>query len=113
MNLTSAAAVMVFPGTSAYSLSKLASTQMLAFVAAENPNVTAVAMHPGIVMTDMTLDFFVPVCKRYSWPCGWSRSLALNRKGCFPKWQVYRVELVGRRPGHKEGRDCIAGEAED
>lgn len=63
VNLTSAVAVMVFPGMSAYSLSKLAITQMLAFVAAENPNVTAVAMHPGIVMTDMTLDFFVPFAK--------------------------------------------------
>lgn len=63
VNLTSAVAVMVFPGMSAYSLSKLAITQMMAFVAAENPNVTAVALHPGIVMTDMTVDFFVPFAK--------------------------------------------------
>jgi hypothetical protein len=36
---------------------------MQAFVAAENPNVTAVALHPGIVITDMTADMFRPFAK--------------------------------------------------
>ncbi|KAH9218601.1 putative oxidoreductase ucpA [Leptodontidium sp. 2 PMI_412] len=63
ITLTTAAAVMVFPGMSSYSLSKLASMQLQAFIAAENPNVTAVALHPGIVLTDMTLDYFLPYAK--------------------------------------------------
>lgn len=63
VTLTTAAAVMVFPGMSSYSLSKLASMQLQAFIAAENPNVTAVALHPGIVLTDMTLDYFLPYAK--------------------------------------------------
>ncbi|KAH7370582.1 putative oxidoreductase ucpA, partial [Rhexocercosporidium sp. MPI-PUGE-AT-0058] len=63
VTLSTTAAVMVFPGMSSYSLSKLASMQLQAFIAAENPNVTAVALHPGIVMTDMTLDYFMPYAK--------------------------------------------------
>ena len=63
VNLTTGAAVMVFPTMSSYSISKLASLQLAAFVAAENPNVTAVALHPGIAMTDMTLPMFVPFAK--------------------------------------------------
>ena len=63
VNLTSAAGVMVFPAMSSYSISKLASLQLVAFVAAENPNVTAVALHPGIVKTDMTLPMFFPFAK--------------------------------------------------
>ncbi|KAG4444286.1 hypothetical protein IFR05_000261 [Cadophora sp. M221] len=63
VTLTTAAAVMVFPGMSSYSLSKLASMQLQAFIAAENSNVTAVALHPGIVLTDMTLDYFLPYAK--------------------------------------------------
>ncbi|KAE8441546.1 hypothetical protein EG329_004854 [Mollisiaceae sp. DMI_Dod_QoI] len=63
VNLTTAGAIMVFPGMSSYSLSKLASLQLQAFIAAEHPNISAVALHPGIVMTDMTLDFFIPFAK--------------------------------------------------
>src|SRR5271169_2515792 len=55
IELSAALAIHVIPGTSGYSLSKLATIQLAAFIAAENPNVTAVALHPGIVMTDMVL----------------------------------------------------------
>lgn len=48
------AGVTTFPSLSSYSLSKLVNTKLQAFVAAENPNVTAIALHPGIVETDMT-----------------------------------------------------------
>ncbi len=58
INMTTGAAVGLFPGLSSYSLSKLVAFQLQAFVAAENPNVTAVALHPGVVDTDMTLDMF-------------------------------------------------------
>ena len=60
--MTTAGALVVFPGLSSYSISKLALLQMAAYVAAESPNVTTVALHPGVVMTDMTR----PACKRFA-----------------------------------------------
>jgi NAD(P)-dependent dehydrogenase (short-subunit alcohol dehydrogenase family) len=63
INLTSTLAYRAIPTTSSYSLSKLVSLQIQAFVAAENPNVTAVSLHPGIVLTDMTMDMFRPFAK--------------------------------------------------
>jgi hypothetical protein len=48
------------PSLSPYALSKLVALQIQAFVAAENPNVSAVALHPGIVMTDMVTEMFKP-----------------------------------------------------
>jgi NAD(P)-dependent dehydrogenase (short-subunit alcohol dehydrogenase family) len=53
IGLTSLAATAVIPGLSGYALAKLGSQQLTAYVAAENPNVTAVAYHPGVVTTDM------------------------------------------------------------
>ncbi|WYZ37901.1 hypothetical protein EsH8_II_001407 [Colletotrichum jinshuiense] len=41
------------PGLSAYVASKLAQTKIIEFLAAENPNVFAVTMHPGMVETDI------------------------------------------------------------
>ncbi len=58
INLTTGAAVSIFPTLSSYPLSKLVVLQIQAYVAAENPNVTAVAVHPGVLMTDMTIDAF-------------------------------------------------------
>lgn len=63
INVTTAGAVMTFPAMSSYSLSKLVDLQIQTFVAAENPNVTAMSLHPGIIMTDMTTAFFVPFAK--------------------------------------------------
>ncbi|KAN0110346.1 putative oxidoreductase ucpA [Hyaloscypha variabilis] len=63
ISLTTFAAHMPFPGLSAYSISKLALTQLQAFIAVENPNVTAVAIHPGLILTDATLDYFKPFAK--------------------------------------------------
>jgi len=63
INLTTFAAHMPFPGLSSYSISKLALTQLQAFVAVECPNVTAVAVHPGLILTDATLDYFKPFAK--------------------------------------------------
>ena len=54
---------MTVPGMSNYSLSKLVALQLQAFVAAENPNVTAIALHPGIVLTEMTTGDFKPFAK--------------------------------------------------
>lgn len=58
--MTSAAAYLVSPTMSIYSLSKLVMLQIQAFVAVENPNVTSTALHPGIVMTDMAMGVFKP-----------------------------------------------------
>lgn len=49
---------MIGPGMSSYSLSKNASLRLMEYIAAENPNVTAVSLQPGVVMTDMVVDSF-------------------------------------------------------
>ena len=53
IGLSSLAATMVLPGMSGYALSKLGDAQLAAYIAVENPNVTAFAYHPGMVITDM------------------------------------------------------------
>lgn len=58
VNMTSGLAYQVMPGYSAYSLGKLVNLQMAAHVAAENPYVTSVSLHPGVVNTEMTVDAF-------------------------------------------------------
>ena len=50
---------MVRPGVSVYSLSKMAAFQMMPFIAAENLQVTAVGLHPGIVKTKLVLEEMV------------------------------------------------------
>lgn len=40
-------------GCSAYVSSKMAQIMLLNYVAAENPDVMVVSVHPGVVMTDM------------------------------------------------------------
>ena len=46
----------VYPGMSAYNISKLVNLQLTAYLAAENPNVTSIALHPGVVLTSMSFD---------------------------------------------------------
>ncbi|USP72872.1 hypothetical protein yc1106_00146 [Curvularia clavata] len=58
ITLTTGAAYEVFPNLSAYGISKLAVLELMTYVTVENPNVFAVAVHPGIVKTDMTVDMF-------------------------------------------------------
>jgi NAD(P)-dependent dehydrogenase (short-subunit alcohol dehydrogenase family) len=58
VTLTTGAAYEVFPALSAYGISKLAAFELMTYVAAENPNVVAVALHPGVVNTEMTTDSF-------------------------------------------------------
>ncbi|KAL1597191.1 hypothetical protein SLS60_008773 [Paraconiothyrium brasiliense] len=60
ITLTTGAAYEVFPNLSNYGLSKLVVFELMAYVTAENPNVVAVAVHPGIVPTDMLKDAFAP-----------------------------------------------------
>lgn len=42
-------------------MSKLAVLDLMTYVAAEQPNVLAVALHPGVVDTDMTIESFKAV----------------------------------------------------
>lgn len=60
ITVTTGASYAVFPGVSAYGLSKLVVLQLMEYIAAENPNVLAVAIHPGVIPTDMTFDIFMP-----------------------------------------------------
>ena len=58
VTLTTSAAYQVYPTLSAYGISKLAVLELMAYVTAENPNVVATALHPGIVDTEMTIESF-------------------------------------------------------
>ncbi|KAI9883299.1 MAG: hypothetical protein M1823_004942 [Watsoniomyces obsoletus] len=58
INMSSGAALHAQPGMSGYAISKLAVSHMVQYVAAENPNVTAIAADPGAVATEMTTGFF-------------------------------------------------------
>ena len=58
VTLTTSAAYDVFFSLSAYGISKLAALELMAYVAAENPGVVAVAVHPGVVPTDMVIGSF-------------------------------------------------------
>lgn len=53
VSLSSAMAFVPLHGQASYTLSKLAIAQLSAFIALENPNVRAVNVHPGTVMTDL------------------------------------------------------------
>ncbi|KAJ5707560.1 hypothetical protein N7488_007361 [Penicillium malachiteum] len=51
--LTSQASMGTAPGMGAYSMSKMAVTKLMAYVAAEHPAITAVSLDPGILATAM------------------------------------------------------------
>jgi NAD(P)-dependent dehydrogenase (short-subunit alcohol dehydrogenase family) len=53
VNVVTAGAWGVFPQISGYAISKLAALQLVANVATAYPNITAIALHPGLVKTDM------------------------------------------------------------
>lgn len=58
MNVVTCGAWQIHPAISGYSISKLATMQLLAHLATAYPNVVAIGLHPGIVETDMLLDAF-------------------------------------------------------
>lgn len=105
ITLTTGAAYEVFPGLSAYGISKLAVFELMTYVAAENPHVVAVALHPGVLDTEMTIDSF----KRFAldtpalvggvgvWLAAWEGGDRAFLSGRFvaANWDV--EELVGRR----------------
>lgn len=105
ITLTTGAAYLVFPTMSAYGISKLAVLELMAYVAAENPNVVATALHPGVVNTEMTKDVF----KRFAldtpelvggigvWLAGWEGADRSFLSGRFvaSNWDV--EDLLGRK----------------
>ncbi|TVY62255.1 Short chain dehydrogenase citE [Lachnellula suecica] len=102
VSLTSGMALMILPHMSSYSLTKLITLQLQAFVAAENPNVTAIALHPGIVHTEMVSGSFAPFAKDTFELVGgvgvWlatEKAAFLNGRYVTSNWSV--DELVGRR----------------
>lgn len=113
INLTTFAAHMPFPGLSSYSISKLALTQLQAFVAVECPNVTAVAIHPGLILTDATLDYFKPFAKDSPELLGGLGVWLATEKAAFLSWKYVEVnwsvdELMERKEEIvKEGKLSI------
>ncbi|PTB69258.1 hypothetical protein BBK36DRAFT_1137705 [Trichoderma citrinoviride] len=63
INVTSAVGFVVIPGKASYSLSKLALTHLSGYIAAENPNVRAISLHPGTILTDITSEWLVRFSK--------------------------------------------------
>jgi NAD(P)-dependent dehydrogenase (short-subunit alcohol dehydrogenase family) len=55
VNLSTGIATAIFPTWSSYSITKLAALKLAEYVAAEYPNVNAVALQPGVVDTDMVV----------------------------------------------------------
>lgn len=56
INVTTAGAWSIIPQSSAYCLSKLVGLQLVPFIAESYPNITAVALHPGMIETAMLYD---------------------------------------------------------
>jgi len=104
ITLTSAPAYEIFPNFSAYGISKLAVFELMTYIAVENPNVVAVAVHPGIVQTDMTLPMFEPfahdtvelVGGLAVWLASWEESRHfLSGRYVSANWSV--EDIVARR----------------
>ncbi|KAF2649126.1 NAD(P)-binding protein [Lophiostoma macrostomum CBS 122681] len=104
VTLTSGAAVIAFDSVSAYGIAKLALLQMTAFVALENPNVVNVALHPGVIETDMLKEAFRAVALDTpelvggvgTWLAAWEGAdrAFLSGRYVTANWDV--EELVGR-----------------
>ncbi|KAL5423481.1 hypothetical protein PMIN04_003872 [Paraphaeosphaeria minitans] len=88
-----------------YGLSKLVVFELMDYFRAENPNVTAVAVHPGIVPTDMLKDAFAPFAHDTpqlvgglgTWIAGWEGADRAFLSGRYLSaiWDV--EELVERK----------------
>lgn len=58
VNMNTGISTMIGPTMSAYSISKGAGLRLNEYIAAENPNVNAVSLQPGVVSTDMIVENF-------------------------------------------------------
>jgi NAD(P)-dependent dehydrogenase (short-subunit alcohol dehydrogenase family) len=106
VTLTSGVAFDRFPALSAYGMSKLAVLDLMTYVALENPNVFAVALHPGIVDTDMIKDAFKPFALDTPelvggvgvWLAGWEGAdrAFLNGRYVSSNWDVEDLVMKGK-----------------
>lgn len=63
ISLNSTAAQAAFPTLSAYCASKAGQAQMVAAIAAENPNIKVFSMHPGTIESEMNVKAGLPLSK--------------------------------------------------
>ncbi len=110
INLISAAAWQPHTQISGYALSKLAATQFTTYIGTAYPNITAIALHPGILETDM----LHPSYARFDlnsteligglavWLSG-ERARFLSGRVMNANWDV--EELVQRKKEIEEGGD--------
>ena len=102
ITLSSGAGLVVIPGSSAYSITKLVDLKLAEYTAAENPNVIATSFHPGIVATEMATGFWKPFAKDTPELAGavmvWLASEEakfMNGRYMSTNWDV--VEMVERK----------------
>ncbi len=109
--LSSGAGLLTLPGSSAYTISKLVDMQLARTLSVENSNILAVAIHPGIVATDMMSDTFRPFAKDTPLLAGaaavWLATDAakfLNGRFFYANWDV--IEMMARK-AEFEGNDTL------
>ena len=61
--ITSGLSAIIVPGTSPYSISKLAGQRLMEYLDAEYPHLRTFSLSPGIIQTGMTSDMFKPFAK--------------------------------------------------
>ncbi|ETS02765.1 NAD(P)-binding protein [Trichoderma reesei RUT C-30] len=112
INITSALGFNVVPGKASYSLSKLALTHLSGYIAVENPNVRAVSLHPGTILTDITTEWLVRFSKDTPELAGgtavWlttKEAAFLNGRYVSANWSV--EELVRREREIAEGGKLV------
>lgn len=112
INVTSAMGFVVIPGKASYSLSKLALTHLSRYIAAENPNVRAISLHPGTIMTDIMSAWLVRFAKDTPELAGgcavWlttKEAAFLNGRYVSANWSV--DELASRSSEIVEGKKLV------
>lgn len=58
INLASSGSLGIYPNISSYAMSKLSAVHLQSFIAAENLNISAMSLDPGLADTDMLLDTY-------------------------------------------------------
>ncbi|KAI1764766.1 NAD(P)-binding protein [Hypoxylon sp. FL1150] len=105
---------------SAYAASKLASTKVMEYLAAENPQLRVISVHPGVVTTTEGGEAFVKETGITDWPSDdvdlpahfsvWAASeeaAFLNKKFVFAAWDV--DELKARKDEIAQSPELLIG----
>ncbi|KAK4504699.1 hypothetical protein PRZ48_002660 [Zasmidium cellare] len=111
ISLNTGAAHNVFPNYSAYSASKIGQGQLIAHLAAENPDVRVVSMHPGVLGTEMNSKSGMTISHdEMSLPAGFAVWLAsakaswVSGKFLWAHWDVEELEALR---GEIEGKGLL------